>query len=323
MSEKIDLSGVHHFWEIVDIYKKGDKPNESKWDELFDTPGYDILTKIEFSEDFFRKVLNLAYGPNTNEILGEVTEIEKRMIKHLNDIMDNRKELNDFLGEIFTDDYYDDALDLTFDWLPFEEQEPYPPVSFLFFQEDARGYIPIVFDLQFAYELGDDLSLFLAHEMHHFYRNMEVSFDPEIDDKEIIWAINQIHMEGVADNINSEFIFGDKEIFGKEYQRTYLQRYRNAEEYIQELDEHIKDYRANPDKYREIIKADLPLSGHPIGFFMAESIIDSGRKDELIENYDDPFYFFELYNKSAELNDYYRFSEDSIDVVNNLKKKYT
>jgi len=322
MSEKIDLSGVHHFWEIVDIFEKGDKPNESKWDELFDTPGYDILTKIEFSEEFFRKALNLAYGPNTNEISGEVTEIEKRMIKHLNDVKDNREELNDFLGEIFNDDYYDEALGLTFEWLPFEEQEPYPPVSFLFFQKDARGYIPIVFDLQFAYELGDDLSLFLAHEMHHFYRNMEVSFDPEIDDKEIIWALNQIHMEGMADQINKELIMGADPVFGEDYQDKYNENYKDAEQYVEKLDKYIKKYGENPDRYGKKIQEFLPLSGHPIGFFMAEAIIDSGLKDELVESYDDPFYFFELYNDSADDNFLTKFSHDSIEVIKDLKEKY-
>lgn len=321
MSQKIDLSGVHRFWEIVDIFEKGDEPGEEKWNELFSTPGYEILTQVEFSEGFFKRIFNEAYGSGEDESVDMIEE-EERIIEHFREVKNNRGKLNDFLGDIFAQDHYDDALDLAFEWLPFDDEEPYPPVSFLFFQKDARGYIPIVFDLQFAYELGDDLSTFLAHEMHHFYRNLNVSFDPNIRDKEIIWALNQIHMEGMADQINKDLITGPETIFDEDYQKEYEENYKDAEEYIKELDEYIRKYEEDPDEYGKEIQESLPLSGHPVGFFMAETIIDSGLKDELIDSYDDPFHFFELYNISAKEKDLTMFSKESISLIDDLKEKY-
>lgn len=320
MSQKIDLSGIHHFWEIVGIFENGNEPEDEKWKELFKTPGYRILNQIEFSEEYFKQTFNSAYG--SSDLSDDIDEQKKTIVRHFRHIKDNREELNDFLGEIFNKDFYDDALDLAFEWLPLDEQEPYPPVSFLFFQKDARGYIPIVFDLQFAYELGDDLTKFLAHEMHHFYRNMQVSFDPDIDDKELIWALNQIHMEGMADQINKELIFDEHHVFGEDYQEMYIDNYRNAEQYIEELDNHIRKYSDIQKEYGEKVQESLPLSGHPIGFFMSESIIDSGLRDELIEGYDDPFYFFKLYNKAADKEGLTKYSEKTIQVIEELKELY-
>ena len=319
MSQKIDLSGVHRFWEIVDIFEKGDEPDEERWSELFNTPGCEILTQIEFSEEFFKRIFSQAFGQKK---ISKMSEGEEKIVDHLKEVKDNRDELNDFLGDIFTEDYYDDALNLAFEWLPIDEEEPYPPVSFLFFQKDARGYIPIVFDLQFAYELDDDLPTYLAHEMHHFYRNLNVSFDPNIEDKEIIWALNQLHMEGVADQINKELIMGSQPIFDERYKEKYIENYKGAEEYIKELDGYLRRYEEKPDEYGKKIQESLPLSGHPIGFFMTEVIIDSGLKDELVDSYDDPFYFFELYNDSADEDNLTKFSEESIAVINDLKEKY-
>ncbi|MFP4051297.1 MAG: DUF5700 domain-containing putative Zn-dependent protease [Thermoplasmata archaeon] len=320
MFQKIDLSGVHRFWEIVDIFERGDEPDEEKWSELFNTPGYEILTQIEFSEEFFKQIFGEAYGQKE---INKKSEGEEKIVEHFKDVKDNREQLNRFLGDIFTQDYYEEALDLAFEWLPFDEREPYPPVSFLFFQKDARGYIPIVFDLQFAYELEENLSKFLAHEIHHFYRNMEVSFDPSIEDKEIVWALNQIHMEGMADHINKDLIIGDKQVFGQEYQELYTENYQDAEHYIKELDTYIKKYSEDPDEYGKKIQDTLPLSGHPIGFFMTETIINSDRKEEMIDGYDEPFSFFKLYNVSAEEQDKVKLSKDSLKVIDALKEKYT
>ena len=312
MSQKIDLSGVYQFWELFKVMDEGEEPSDERWDSLFKTPGYKILTEVEFSKEFLKKVFRKAF-------LGEVGEtgLENMMIEHLSDVRSDREELNKFLSEVIDGGLYDEAVDKALEWLPFDEVEYYPQVSFLFFQKDARGYVPIVFDLKLAYSLGDDLPLLLGHEMHHFYRNMEVSFDPGIEDRDLVWTLNQIHMEGMADQINKELIFGDDPVFGEEFQRRYLKNYDEAEKYISKLDKWMTEYTSDTG---EEIKDGLPMSGHPVGFFMVEKVIENGGKEELVENYADPFYFFELYSDLVEGE--FSFSEKSLELVRKLGRKY-
>ncbi|MGM0405039.1 MAG: DUF5700 domain-containing putative Zn-dependent protease [Thermoplasmatota archaeon] len=312
MSQMIDLSGVYQFWELVSVFEKGEEPSDERWDPLFETPGYKILTEVEFSKKFLKKVFRKAFLGGDGE-----TDLEKMMIKHLRDVRSDREELNVFLSKVIDGGLYDEAVEKALKWLPFDEVEYYPPVSFLFFQKDARGYVPIVFDLHLGYLLGDDLPLLLGHEMHHFYRNMKVSFDPGIEDRDIVWALNQIHMEGIADQINKELIFGDDPVFGEEFKRRYVKNYDEAEKYISKLDRWMTEY--DPDTGEEI-KDGLPLSGHPVGLFMVEKVIENGGKDELIENYADPFYFFELY--SDLVGDELGFSEKSLKLIKDLSEKY-
>ncbi|MFW6305347.1 MAG: DUF5700 domain-containing putative Zn-dependent protease [Candidatus Saliniplasma sp.] len=312
MSQKIDLSGVYQFWELVSVFEKGEEPSDDRWDSLFETPGYKILTEVEFPREFMKKVFRKAFLCGVGE-----TGLEKMMIEHLRDVRSDREELNDFLSEVIDGGLYDESVERALEWLPFDEPEYYPPVSFLFYQKDARGYVPIVFDLYLAYSIGKNLSLLLGHEMHHFYRNMKVSFDPGIEDRDIVWTLNQIHMEGIADQINKELIFGEQSVFGEKFQEAYMKNYDEAEKYISKLDELIAGY--DPDT-GEDIKDGLPMSGHPVGFFMVEKVIENGRKVELVENYADPFYFFELY--SEVVGDELSFSEESLELVKELSRKY-
>ena len=311
MSQKIDLSGVYQFWELVSVFEDGEEPSDERWDSLFETPGYKILTEVEFSKKFLKKVFRKAYLGGVGE-----TDFEKMMIEHLRDVRSDREGLNKFLSKVIDGGLYDEAVFKALKWLPFDEPEYYPPVSFLFFQKDARGYVPIVLDLQLAYSLGDDLPLLLGHEMHHFYRNMKVSFDPGIEDRDIVWTLNQIHMEGMADQINKELIFGDDPVFGEEFQKKYVKNYDDAEKYISKLDGLIAEYSDTGEE----IKDGLPMSGHPVGLFMVEKVIENGGKNELIENYADPFYFFELYSDLVE--DGLGFSEKSLELIKELSGKY-
>ncbi|MFW6083303.1 MAG: hypothetical protein ACOC7O_01535 [Thermoplasmatota archaeon] len=56
---------------------------------------------------------------------------------------------------------------------------------------------------------------------------------------------------------------------------------------------------------------------------MTETIINSDRKEEMIDGYDEPLSFFKLYNVSAEEQDKVKLSKDSLKVIDALKEKYT
>ncbi len=53
-----DFSGIKQFWNIVDILKQNQYPTNNQWHNLFNTPGYKVLTHQEFPKNFLRIVLN-------------------------------------------------------------------------------------------------------------------------------------------------------------------------------------------------------------------------------------------------------------------------
>jgi len=69
----------------------------------------------------------------------------------------------------------------------------------------------------------EDLIFLLAHEFHHFYRNKLLRYDQRTvspGDTNILWALDQLHAEGMADQINMNWWYKDSDLFGKRIDAT-------------------------------------------------------------------------------------------------------
>lgn len=53
MSVNIDFSGVEKFLELTALLEKDQEPTQKQWNDLFSTPGYQVLILREFNKDFF------------------------------------------------------------------------------------------------------------------------------------------------------------------------------------------------------------------------------------------------------------------------------
>lgn len=204
------------------------------------------------------------------------------------------------------------------------------PVEFIFFDNDARGYNPILIDLAYARRLHQqgELDMLIAHEMHHYCRNRYLSFIAPADsipESNIIWILNQVHAEGIADLIDKPEYF-DNPLNAKSAKRyyTYLSE---TPVHISQMDSLLTAYaQPGSDKGRisEAIQWSAPNSGHPMGYFMATTIEKFLGKEALLEEIGNPFHFFRQYmlaiNKSE--NEYPGFSDTSMALMYSLEERF-
>lgn len=337
VNSSFDFLGMDKFWELVSILEKDKEPTIEQWDSLFNTPGYNILIIQEFQREFFEKCFNLVFMPSKAEELklelektGRKTEYIRhyvRVKKMKEEIINQQKKLQSSTSLM------KEALSYTQKYLPNNMIQNYhfPPISFVIFGNDARGYSPIVVDILFSIDVEEFIPYLLGHEAHHFYRNKKLEFnfpDEESADYDIIWTINQIQAEGIADHIDKQYLIFNEGPFEqapwvkkyKEYLNDSPNIIKGMSELLTEIADSSENYNKISQKFRELV----PMVGHSIGYYMTNVIIGKLGKSVLIEQVGNAFAFFRLYNQAAKMegSDYPIFSEKSINLLSELEKKY-
>jgi hypothetical protein len=200
------------------------------------------------------------------------------------------------------------------------------------FGNDARGYATIVIDLLYAIDQGKRLNYLVAHEAHHFYRNQILAFNfPEDShpDYDLVWVLNQIQAEGIADQVDKRVrFFDDGDLADSEAALTYRQYLAETPKLLRKIDSLLADYDVDTHNATEISKTlrkSVPMSGHPTGYFMTRTIIERLGKEVLLEQVGNPFIFFLQYQQAA--TEYQDptcppFSERTEDLVYLLAEQY-
>ena len=329
-SINIDFSGVEKFLELTSLLEKDQEPTEEQWDVLFATPGYKILTLREFNKNFFIERFKLAFMPSKkaerDAKLAEETGFWGKFLPHFIRAKNQRKLIEEQVAKLKNLDFLKAAVDKAREFLPDFAVEEYPPLSFVIFGPDARGYMPVVADVLYAYDQGDFFISFIAHEFHHFYRNQYFPFS---QDQAFIWVIDQIQGEGIADQINVGKWFRDQSRFPGlvEKNKGYLKWYDMSPEIIRDMGilfEAAYDHPQKKAEYGQQLRAIIPLSGHPTGFYMANLIAEQLGKESMIENIGNPFAFFRLYKEAADKKGGKapNFSEKAIRFIQSLEDRY-
>jgi hypothetical protein len=331
-SGRVDFSGVDQFWKLVGAWENDRQPSEAQWKALFQTPGYRYLVEIEKKEGFFRKYFPLVFMPSRRgELEAELEGLQgydKMILEHYIRIRENREELENFQRELAGRDLHTQALKKTEVYLPrglVQHHDP-PPVYFAFFEPDgkANGEV-IVIDLLFARSI--DLTGFIGHEAHHFYKakiSRHQLPKPEHEDYPLVRSIVQLQTEGVADLIDKRGIHDVPE--PNWYQRHYQQYFRESNDRFRRIDSLITDMTEQPGKRRkngEEIWELLPFGAHPNGQFMALLIEEELGRKALIRKLDNAFAFFRQYNKAAKRRpEAYVFSREAQRVIRRLERRY-
>ena len=327
-----DFSALDQFWLILSFLEKDLEPNQEMWDSLFSTPGYIALTKSEFTHGFFIKMFKLAYMPSKKDeattFLIKAPAWQKAMLEHYHKIKADKLNIqaasNRFRAR--KNAIAAQSLQKALDFFPSTSAPKCPPVSFVVFANDARGYSPVVLDIVKAIESGDDLVYLLAHEFHHNLRNTILSFNPDLikdEDKNIIWVLNQLQCEGIADLINIQSQLTDPVFRESEYYAFF----KKSAAIIDELDDLFARISTFPKQIKEFgleLKNSIPWSGHPTGFYMAKTILDKKGKATLILDVGNPFRFIELYQDTAlrEGSGTPSFSPKAMELIRKLGSKY-
>ncbi len=332
ISAQVDFSGLDTFWEIVSILEKDDNPPAELWEKLFTNPGYTALTKSEFRREFFIKRFELAFMPSRkserDKHLKSAEGWTVSYLKHYIRVGEMRKPIMSFRHRLEKESLIARAVDIAADWLPLSSIESHPPVSFVVFGPDARGYTPVVIDILYGMDKGNNLINLLAHEFHHYYRNRILAFDrdkvPKVD-MDIIWVFDQLQAEGTASIVTYRHLLG-KDNLTEELPESFRNFFRKSPEIIRTLDDLLSRMAERPEekiKLGKELRKTIPRSGHPTGFFMALTILNTLGADALIKETGNPFNFVYLYQQSAARmkGEAPLFSEKSIEFLKNLENR--
>ncbi len=334
---QLDFSGIDQFWKINSILESDKIPGQNDWDKLFHTPGYEALVESEFSKEYFINNYSLAYMPSMqNQIPGELENksgLRKAYFKHILKVKTEKEAIQNQREYLISSNIFTEATELTKKYLPKTSlsEQINIPVSFVIFGNDARGYTPIVIDLLFSIGEEESLKRLIAHEAHHFFRNQKIQIafpDEDSTDYNIIWMLNQLQSEGIADLIDKEPLFfsgGIKE--DTKWAKIYRDYFDNSNAVIKELDNLLQSYyldNSSRTEISDIIRSIVPMSGHPTGFYMSKIIIEELGINVLIENIHNPFKFFTTFNEAVEKtgNQVVNFSRESIALINDLEMSY-
>jgi hypothetical protein len=332
---KLDDSALEPFWEITDLLVQDIEPDTTLWNKMFATEGYKTLTENEFPVKWIQDYMRIGLMPSQQ---GELLMWKQRgfwdikFCIHMRDVYEKREELKTFILDFKNQDAGAVCLDLMKEWWPADLSinEEELPFAILVFDKDARGYSPVLFDLWYAHEqhLTGDFIYTMAHEMHHYYRNQQLSFvhpPDSLPEANIVWMLNQIHCEGLADQINKDHSF-EHPMNAK--QTVLFQNYlKDTPSHIMKLDSLLMAYDQGGDNKADLARAigrAAPNSGHPMGYFMSKIILENQSREYLLEDIGNPFAFFRRYNEAAKESVFEVpvFSAKSIKLLSELEDKW-
>ena len=202
------------------------------------------------------------------------------------------------------------------------------PIYFFFISSDGQvRENGIYIDLNLIYKKTEEQRVdFLAHEYFHNYREKYVNNDYYKND--LTFMIDAIQDEGIADLIDkSEGYLKYFTDMGElpEMVESWVSFYKQAQEDLERLQSLTIRYAKNEiskddmgDEILEIVR----YRGHPIGFFMANKILNAGYKNEMLTTFYNPYEFYRLYNKSAEILNLFQLNSEFMDYLKKITEEY-
>jgi hypothetical protein len=356
-----EFSGVHEFWKIMDVLIQDKEPTDEQWDALFNTPGYAELLRREFKAETFKQYYRAAYRPskrvdiekmkNAAEDGGNKFRIwfTNAMFESLDYSLKNKEKIVVKVKSFDTFPYTENAIEELLIYLPEEMVGAPPDVSFIIFN-DSRGYTPVIMSINELTREEELLSperlavlkkqgytkqrphvLYFAHEYFHYYRDQNLEFkfpDQESDDYSLIWRLDQIENEGIADLINVSQLYLNGCCFANTaWAEQIREEQAQQPDVIRAFDKILSAIHDNPSKQKELnaeITRLITRAGHPAGFYMANIISEQFGRQALVDVVRNPFKFFYKYNNAAKKDGTVPvFSKKSIQLITELEGKYS
>lgn len=299
----VDLSGVERFLEITNLLEQDIEPTAAQWDSLFATPGYAVLIRREFRRDFFVRRFELAFMPSKQaefkEQMTKDTGFWAQFLPHYLKAKSMRAEIQQRMEDLRSADFSREAMARARVFLPDSLPDGMPSVAFVVFAPDARGYDPVVVDILYKTERDGFLDV-IAHEFHHWY---VARLAPDLTRyQDVLWVIQQIHHEGIADLINVPHRLGQPPETLSASDRPYLDYLSASPATVRLVDSLLAamlDHPSDVGNLGEQLRGAVPMSGHPTGYYMARTILEEMGRPALVGTVSNPFAFFRLYSRSA------------------------
>ena len=287
--------------------------DEETWERVFDTEGYRkylATSRRDVLCSMIKEAAFLAYSPDRSAeadsvllLTPDANDFQTLMSQNICKLATRQDEARRFVEETDFPGLMSKADRLVKRYLPKRAISGDVTLNDLYLictipDASVRNH-SVLLDLNLAMDMKEDeIVLLLAHEFFHNYRETVLTDEPG----DSFWKIfNCFENEGIADLIDKgehpEAMYAR---YGASFEALYLQEYRNAASTLQKLDSLLPAYQADPVKGEYGPVADLLVfNGHPTGYYMTRLICEEGLRKELIEAFDSPATFAELYNESA------------------------
>ena len=340
-SDKYSVESVKEWISVAKMLQQDSHIDNVKWEKFFMTDGYRYyLDRKDSSQmkQWIKEAMIVAFDQNRRKDADSIAAIPINLnapdlIKIL--ITQNfyrlSHKLNDITVRLDTIDFIDileQAHQRTKMFLPDAAYENVPELNNIYLigtipDANVRGKY-VFMDLSLLLDLTtEQLINLLAHEFHHNYRDMSI---PGMLKNPLLNIINSIHAEGVADLIDKKGIpFTHLVSYGSEMLELYTQDFLNTPKILKQIDSIVQSYLKNEidnETFAQIGNI-IKFGGHTNGFYMALLIKNNGDMRELINSYDNPCLFMQLYNKAAVKSDKeHVFSSEFMTHIEQLWKEH-
>ncbi|MEM1001509.1 MAG: DUF5700 domain-containing putative Zn-dependent protease [Bacteroidota bacterium] len=334
---KYSLNAVELALDISRKIERNNKVTDQEWEDLFSSVGYQTYFcgfNREVSEPQLKEVFYTVFEKSRAQKLDSILQapvemsMEGRfnlMVQNFNEFKKNRAAIQQFMANIDFDSLLKDANELTLKFLPKNvdtDNVELHEVSFVMMEPNA--YVTdcgLVVDFNNAFQMGEEgLTETLAHEYHHNYRNSELSISGE----PLIQNLSGLQAEGIADlidkglppyesmlNIPQNIVEAMNEMYANTPQILHQLDTITIQMLSNELSE--MDYDAKTMRY-------FKDGGHANGLYMSNKIKEAGLYQQMIDTYNDPIAFLELYNQAVEGQvGEHRFSDGFMTYVKDLQ----
>jgi len=344
-SQKVDLSSVDKFIKITSNLNDGKQISAEQWNDFDKSTGYKKYAESENKfilntvQESIKMVFSKTKSTEIDIILGISKDsiakniklmFEKRILTNFIDMNKNYASIKSFRENYDFNAYVEKSKQRLFTFLGTTADSSFKFKTVYFNCMDAEGgndEDAVYLDFNLVYKMSEEQRInFLAHEFFHNYREkFENQFRRKCD---LNSGLDMIQNEGIADMIDKTGGYQDyftSALHEPELARIMVGLYDQAQEDMEKLQRVILKYTKGEisetqmiDKWLEIAK----FNGHAIGCFMANQIIKAGYKNEMIKSFYNPYEFYSLYNKAAQKQNIFQFSDELMNYLKDITKEY-
>lgn len=330
-----NFESVNKFWHIVDKLQARQNPSATEWDDLFNTSGYSLyISQNGVDSSTLQLFKSNVVKACQVDSLSNAELADNRWLSHLKRTINLKNELKKHQHWLQSIAYVDSMKAGAHTYLPNRiKNTSYhsPTVYFIVFDYDGSANVKGIFmDLLLSFDLDKNkVGAFGAHELHHYILDLYLK-DKKLPGiasthKGLFWAIQSTSTEGIANLVDKKYVLSSQS--GYQDKEWYLGMLAKAPDIITQMN---KNMEALMEGRNETLSSKthwqkvLMGNGHFAGYFMAQTIEKAGISAELIEQVENPFYIFYLYNKAVRHNKLKMpvFSNQSIHFLKKLEQKY-
>ena len=324
------------FWKSMDKIETQRVTSIEDLNRLWITPGYSSWMGSKRGQSIFYNYYTLVNNPSLQDSLN--SELEKAkgfrvtLFQHMIEAKHKKEDLRVFAKNLVDSDIIEQAKKYAFKYLPdtLSVENDSTVITLMIFQPDAFA-VPednvVLLDVLYAYNYGEGFEKFLGHELFHIYAAKYLSkLKPiEYNEDALVWSIDKIRNEGIADLIDKENII---EKTGKsEYDMKYIEHYQHSKQHLQAIDSLIQKIAEDNSRLKELgekVRKEIPFSGHPLGLYIAKIIKNQMGSQALFHCLESPFSFIYLYNEIASESNgkYYVLANKSIQYFKKIESDF-